>query len=61
MKNKEVINMKYVGKIMGEHRLTIPAYGMRQQRLKTGDIVEFDVIRKVKKKPVLKGIKKKKR
>jgi hypothetical protein len=49
--------MKYYGKIMGENRLTIPAFGMRQQKLKKGDIVEFDVIRKVKKKPVMPKVK----
>ena len=49
--------MKYTSKIINGHRLTIPADGMKTQRLKIGDIVEFEVLRKIKKviKPKKKG------
>ncbi len=51
--------MKYTSKIINGHRLTIPAYGMKQQKLKIGDFVEFEVCRKMKK--VTLKVKKKKR
>ena len=53
--------MKYASKIINGHRLTIPAYGMKQQKLKIGDVVEFEVLRKIKKVVFTTKIKKKKR